>query len=73
MKQLMVFDMPDDLYEFNLATQAPGVVQTMRDLLLDLKRIEDCGDDPKQREWAGSLRMWIYQDLRENDVTIIID
>ena len=76
MKAKLVYNLPEDNFDFNLASKASDMYLTLSDLRSHLKREQDLADDRGDGEKASvieSIRKYFWELLQEKELVNLID
>ena len=76
MKVKMVFQIPEDNFDFSLASKASDMYLTLSDLRNHLKREQDLAEDKGEDEKASAIegiRKYFWELLQEKELVNLID
>jgi hypothetical protein len=76
MKAKLVYQLPEDNFDFSLASKATDMYLTLSDLRNHLKREQDLAEDKGEEEKANaieSIRKYFWELLQEKELVNLID
>jgi len=76
MKAKLVYHLPEDNFDFSLASKANDMYLTLSDLRNHLKREQDLAEDRGEEEKASaieSIRKYFWELLQEKELVNLID